>query len=58
MDVLNNKSDKELHQSLLSELAKAKNELNCARGDLQKVESRLSFLLVIINCLLGRNNKD
>ena len=54
MDVLNNKSDIELQQSLLSELAKAKNELNCARGDLQKVESRLSFLLVIANILLSR----
>ena len=54
MDVLDNKSDKELLQSLIAEIAKAKNEIKCARGDLEKAQSRLGFLVVLANELLNR----
>ena len=54
MDVLNNKSDDELLKSAIAEIAKASNELKCSQQDLQKVSSRLSFLLVIANILLSR----
>ena len=54
MDVINNKSDKELLQSTIAELAKMSNELKCAQQDLNKASSRLSFLLVLINTLIKR----
>lgn len=54
MDILNTKTDAELLRSLLGELAKASNELRCAKGDLDKATSRMSFLLVLINTLIER----
>lgn len=54
MDVLDNKSDKQLLQSLLAEIAKAKNEIKCAKGDIDKAQSRISFLIVVVNELLNR----
>lgn len=54
MDLLENKSDKEILQSLLAEIAKAKNEISCARGDIQKAQSRLTFLIVAANEMLNR----
>jgi hypothetical protein len=54
MDVLGNKTDKELLKSLLAEIAKAQNELKCARGDLDKAQSRISFLIVLANDLINR----
>jgi hypothetical protein len=55
MDVLNTKTPDELYRSLLSEIAKAKNEITCAKGDIAKANSRLSFLLVLINELIDRS---
>lgn len=54
MDVLDNKSEKELLQSILAEIAKAKNELKCAKGDIDKAQSRINFLIVVANQLLSR----
>lgn len=54
MNILDKKTDKELEQSLLAEVAKASNEIKCARADLDKATSRLSFLLVVINELINR----
>lgn len=54
MDILDKKSNDELLKSLLAELAKAKNELSCARGDIDKITSRINFLLVITNTLINR----
>ena len=54
MDLLENKTDKEILQSLLAEIAKAKNEISCARGDIQKAQSRLTFLIVAANEMLNR----
>lgn len=54
MDVLGNKTDKELLKSLLAEIAKAQNEVKCARGDLDKAHSRIAFLLVLVNKLINR----
>lgn len=58
MDVLNTKTDRELLQSVIAELAKAKNELNSARADLDKADSRIRFLLVIANRLKDRQEID
>ena len=53
-DLLDNKTNRELEQSLLAEVAKASNELRCARNDLEKANNRLNFLLVVINKLINR----
>ena len=54
MDILDKKTDDELLRSMLGELAKATNEIRCAKGDLDKATSRLSFLLVLANTLIER----
>jgi len=54
MELLDKKSDKELLDSCLAELAKATNEIKCAQGDLAKAQSRLGFLVVLSNELIKR----
>ena len=54
MDVIDKKTDKELLQSTIAELAKAKNELQCAANDTRKAQNRISFLLVLANKLIDR----
>lgn len=54
MDIIDNKSDKELLESLVAEIAKATNELRCARGDIDKAQSRIKFLLVVAHTLIER----
>lgn len=54
MDLLDKKTDDELHLSILAELAKTSNELKCAKQDIEKVSSRLSFLLAVTNTLINR----
>lgn len=54
MDILHNKTDHELIQSVLAEIAKATNELRCARTDLQKATGRLSFCIAAANELIDR----
>ena len=54
MDILDSKSDRELLKSLIEEVAKAKNELNCAYADTKKAKNRLSFLVVLANKLINR----
>lgn len=54
MDILDNKSDLELLQSLLGELAKANNEIKCAQQDLNKAQNRMKFLLLLSNIMIDR----
>lgn len=54
MKIVEDLSDKELSQTVLAEVAKAKNELNSAERDLQKAQSRLGFLIVLANELINR----
>lgn len=54
MSVIDSKTDKDLLHSLLAEIAKASNELRCAQSDLQKAQSRLSFVIAITNTLIQR----
>lgn len=54
MNIIDSKTDKELLESLLAELAKASNELRCAKDDLAKIQSRLSFVLAVANTLIKR----
>ena len=55
MEILQNKSDLELAQSLLAEIAKSTNELRCAAADIGKAHSRLSFLVALSNEMIKRN---
>lgn len=54
MDILETKTDRELIQSLIAEIAKAKNEVACAIKDIQKAQSRLNFLIAVTNTLINR----
>lgn len=58
MELLKDKTDKELLQSIIAEAAKSTNELKCSAQDIQKAQNRLSFLLLTINELLNRSEKD
>lgn len=54
MDILQHKSDQELLDSILAEIAKSTNEIRCAQGDIQKANSRMTFALAAINELINR----
>lgn len=54
MDILDKKTDEELLRSIIGELAKANNELRCARADVEKATGRINFLLVMANTLIER----
>lgn len=53
--MLDTKTDQELYQSLLAELAKASNEIRTAENDVKKANSRLKFSIMLINKLMERN---
>jgi hypothetical protein len=53
-DLMENKSDKQLLESILAETAKANNEIACAKRDITKATSRLNFLVVLANKLIDR----
>jgi hypothetical protein len=55
MDLLDKKSDIELSQSVIAELAKAQNELSCARRDIEKANSRISFALALQHKMMNRH---
>ena len=57
MDILDTKSNSELLRSIVAELAKARNELACAKGDLDKANSRITFLLAVANTVLNRSKE-
>jgi hypothetical protein len=57
MDILNNKSNEDLQKSIICELAKSKNEIACARADLEKANNRITFALAIANTLQDRQTK-
>lgn len=54
MDVIDDKNDKELLQSMLAEIAKASNEIKCARGDIEKAQSRIKFITLLTHELIDR----
>lgn len=54
-DLLDNKTDQQLAQTLIAEVAKAQNELRCAERDIKKATNRLNFLVVVANKLINRS---
>ena len=53
-DMLDDKTEKELLESLLAEVAKATNELRCAERDIKKANGRLQFAVMAINNMINR----
>lgn len=58
MDIINDKSQIELIDSLLAEVAKSQNELRCAQRDLAKAAGRLNFAIMIMNRLREKGSTD
>lgn len=58
MDLLDKKTNTELSQSIVAELAKAQNEISCARRDIDKAQSRISFALALENTLMKRHKDE
>lgn len=54
MDIIDSKTRQELLQSMLAEVAKARNELQCAERDVDKAQSRLNFVIAVVNRLIER----
>lgn len=54
MDVLDSKTDKQLLESLIAEIAKTTNEVKCAKADIDKAQGRIKFLLVLAHTLIER----
>lgn len=54
MDLIDRQNDDDLVRSLLAEIAKANNEINCATNDLKKAKNRLSFAIAVTNKLIER----
>jgi hypothetical protein len=49
-------SDEDLVKSMEAELAKALNEMRCAQGDLDKINSRIRFALAVLHTI--KDKKD
>lgn len=58
MEILDNKSNDELVKVLLREAAKAGNELRCCKADVEKAQSRLGFILMILNVITDRSTDN
>jgi len=58
MKIWNNKSTKEILQSIEPEIAKAQNEIRCAEGDIRKAQNRIAFILSAIHNLKNRDIKE
>ena len=54
MDIIDNKTDQEVLESLIAESAKATNEIRSAQGDLAKASNRLKFVLMLAHKLIDR----
>ena len=55
MEILDSKNSEDLLKSLVAEIAKANNELNCAQTDVKKAKNRLAFAIMLTNKLIDRN---
>lgn len=54
MDLLKHKTDQDILESILAEIAKSSNEIRCASGDIAKASSRMTFAIAAINELINR----
>jgi hypothetical protein len=56
-DLISNKTDRELLETLLKETAKASNELTAVKNDVTKAQNRVKFSIMLINRLLERKDQ-
>lgn len=54
MDIIDSKTDKQLLESLIAEIAKSNNEIKCARKDVDKAQNRIKFVTMLLHKLLDR----
>ena len=54
MDIVDNKTDREIYESIVAETAKASAEIKDARNDLDKAAKRIKFALMLANKLIDR----
>lgn len=54
MDIVDNKTDREIYESIVAETAKASAEIKDARNDLDKAANRIKFALMLANKLIDR----
>ena len=58
MKIWSNHTTMEISKSMEMEIAKAKNELKCAEGDIAKANNRIAFCLSAIHNLTNRDIKE
>ena len=58
MQIWNKHSLSEILKSLEAEIAKAQNELNCAKRDVEKASNRIAFVLSAVHNLKDRDIKE
>jgi hypothetical protein len=58
MEIWKRNTSTDILKSLESELAKAVNEVNCAKKDVQKASSRIAFCLTAIHELKHRDIQE
>ena len=54
MQIIDDKTDQELLASLIAEIAKAQNEIKCAKADIDKAQGRIKFCLMLAHTLIDR----
>ena len=58
MQIWNSKTPQEILKSMNTEIAKAQNELRCAKADVEKASNRIAFCLSAIHNLNNRDIKE
>ena len=58
MQIWNTKTVQEIILSMEAEIAKAQNELRCAKGDVEKASNRIAFCISAIHNLKSRDIKE
>lgn len=54
MDILKEKNPSALLASIIAEMAKATNEIKCAKADIAKAQGRIQFCIAVANELINR----
>lgn len=58
MQIWDNHKTKDILKSIEQEVAKAQNELACAKGDVNKAQKRMAFALSALHNLHNRDIKE
>jgi hypothetical protein len=56
--IFDTKTLPEIYDSILAEIAKASNEIRCAKNDLAQAETRMKFVLATMHYLKNKDMKD